>query len=360
MNLRKRIAVFLCLLLTVPAMMQALPQAKLEVQAATTVSVSWQGLSGSGEERDIQISTKTKGFYMGDYLYAYSYGDGYKKYGALSMNSGVKYKSSNTSVAAINSTTGLVTPKKKGSTKITIKFKGVSKTCTLNVVSNLGSGPAEYNKLQKSANALIKGYGKKITTSNRYKVVNLNNVYREERGVVPYISGMSPNYGVESTSAYSDSTWVYANKAKMPALAHAYVISDKVSDYVDSVNPIGTGSAKLFKVSSVTGKGSAITAKVNGKVTVNQIFGIKASVSSIWDTCIANGNTAKFPLYVKDMTTGHKYYAIATATKGKNTLSIKLQSSTLKKNRTYKLLGISSYDIYGDWTNWGKTTFKAK
>ena len=358
MNLRKRIAVFLCLLLTVPAMMQALPQAKLEVQAATTVSLNWQGVSaGSGsEDREIQLSTKTKGFYMGDYLYAYTYGDSYRNYGTLSMNSGVKYSSSNASVAAINSTTGLVTPKKKGSTKITIKFKGATKTCTLKVVSNLGAVSTEYKKLEKSSNALIKGYGKKVTTSNRYKLVNLNNIYKNERSEVSY----NVFFGIESSSEYVNSAWVYTNKAKLPALAHAYAISQKLSTYVSSVNPIGTGGAKVFKVSSITGKGSAITAKISGKVTANQIFGIKAAASSLWDSYIADGKTAKFPLYVKDMTTGHKYYAIATATKGRNTLSIKLQNAKLKKNRTYKLVGIRLYDMSNTWTKSGKTTFKAK
>lgn len=218
MDLKKRIAVFLCLLLTIPAIMGALPQAKLEAQAATTVSVNWQGIStGDNDEAVFEISTKTAGFYMGDYLYAYSYGNNYKNYGSLSMNSGVKYKSSNTSVAAINSTTGLVSPKKSGSTKITISFKGVYNTCTLKVVSNFGSGPAEYNSLKKCANALIKGYGKKITTSSRYKVVNLNNIYEMEQEQASY-SSVSRYFGVESIYQQSGSEWGYTNKAKMPIL----------------------------------------------------------------------------------------------------------------------------------------------
>lgn len=359
MNLRKRIAVFLCLLLTVPAIMGALPQAALEAQAATTTYLSWQGVFYD-DVAEFQMAKSTSGFYVGDYLYGYASGSNYKYYGTISMNSGVKYKSSNPAVAAVNSTTGLVTPKKTGSTKITISFKGASQTCTIKVVSNLGACPStSYKALKSAASALVKGYGKKLTASNRYKVTSLYNRYIDEMEEAPY-SDVNRYYGLEIFTEMSGDNYININKVRIPILAHANAIGDNMEIYFKNVNPIGTGGAKLFKVSSVSGKGSVVNAKLNAKVNADQIFGIKAAVSGIWDTNIASGNTAKFPVYVKDMSTGHRNYGIAIVTKGKNTLSIKLQNSTLKKNRTYKLLGVNTHNLYKDWTNWGKTTFKAK
>lgn len=362
--MKRRISVFLCLLLTVPAILGALPQAELEAQAAMTTYMSWNGLSGGydTEGPEIQVTKATKNLYIGDFLSASVSGDNkYQYYAHLSLNSGVKYKSSVTSVASINASTGLVTPKKAGSTKVTITFKGVSKTCIIKVVSSLGKVPSSYSALKKASNVLIKAYGKKITLSNRYKVVNARNQYLERRNGT-FSGNINTYYGVESISNYDSSSYTYknTNKAYMPELAHAGAINGKIIDYVKSVNPIGTGGAKLFKVSSVSGKGSNVKAKVSGKVTDNQIFGIKASVSTIWDTKIAKGNTAKFPLYLQDVKTGHKYYAIATVSKGKNVMSIKLQNAKLKKNTSYKLVGITQEEIYRDWANWGKTKFKAK
>ena len=329
--LKRRLAVFLCLLLSMPAILGAIPQAGLEVQAATTVNLNWQGVSSGSSTKgpEIQMTKKTKGFYMGDYLYAYSYGNSYKNYGTLYLNSGVKYKSKDTSVASVNASTGLVTPKKPGSTKITITYKNVSKECVIKVVSDLGKISDSYQPLKKASDTLIQAYGKKVTASNRYNLVNARNLYLEAKEHVTDYA-LNHNFGMQST--YDATTYQYKNKAHLPQLAHAYAISETVRKYVESANPIGTGSAKLFK----------------------------ASVSRIWDSKIAKGNTAKFPLYVQDVRTKHRFYAIATATKGKNVLSIKVQNLKLKKKGSYRLVGISHDEIYRDWANQGKTSFQAK
>ncbi|MCI9446363.1 MAG: hypothetical protein HFH36_03010 [Lachnospiraceae bacterium] len=357
--LKRRLAVFLCLFLSMPAILGAIPQAGLEVQAATTVNLNWQGVSSGSSTKgpEIQMTKKTKGFYMGDYLYAYSYGNSYKNYGTLSLNSGVKYKSKDTSVASVNASTGLVTPKKPGSTKITITYKNVSKECVIKVVSDLGKISDSYQPLKKASDTLIQAYGKKVTASNRYNLVNARNLYLEAKEHVTDYA-LNHNFGMQST--YDATTYQYKNKAHLPQLAHAYAISETVRKYVASANPIGTGSAKLFKVTGVRGSGSDVKANVSGKLTDSQIFGIKASVSRIWDSKIAKGNTAKFPLYVQDVHTKHRFYAIATATKGKNVLSIKVQNLKLKKKGSYRLVGISHNEIYRDWANQGKTSFQAK
>lgn len=359
MDLKKRLSVFLCLLLTIPAIMGALPQAKLEVQAASNqISINTRRVTTTSE---IQITTKTKGFYVGDLFSAYAYGSNYKNYGVLSMNSGVTYKSSKPAVASVDKKSGLIKAKKKGNTTITVKFKGASSSLKIKVVSSLGTVPS-YKNLEKAADNLIKAYGKNINNKNRYQVVNAQNLYVEE------YNRISSMYHAGLISSYDAKRQVYVYKVFIPAITHADAVSDTVNDYKNLKNPVGTGQAKLLEVTSVSGKNNMVTAKLSKKVTADQIFGLKAASSKLWDTKIEKGKKAEFPVYIRDAKTGHKYYAIATATEGKNTLSIKLRSQKLKKG-SYKLQGmvyhaeesgISYYSFTGDWTNQGNTTFKVK
>ncbi len=124
-NLKRRICIFLCLLLTLPGILAALPQAELKVQAAGTVYLNWStGIGNSYSTPEFQMTKKTTGFYMGDYIRAAESATGvYKDVGILSLNSGVKYKSSKPSVVDINKSTGLIKAKKNGTANITITFK---------------------------------------------------------------------------------------------------------------------------------------------------------------------------------------------------------------------------------------------
>lgn len=150
-NLKQRICVFLCLLLVLPGILAALPKARLTVQAAGTVSVNWSNNMGafSGTAVEFRMGKNTTGFYMGDYLNGYVSSENGYKISVLSLNSGVTYKSNNTSVVTINKSTGLVTPKKNGTAKVTITFKRASKDCTIQVVSSVGKLSNNYTALKK-------------------------------------------------------------------------------------------------------------------------------------------------------------------------------------------------------------------
>lgn len=311
---------------------------------------------------EIEMTKKTTGFYIGAYLRATKSGDNYKNYGALCLNSGVKYKSDKTSVVDVNKSTGLVKAKKNGTAKITITFKGVSETCIIKVVSKVSKLSGKYNALQKSASALIKTYGKKITSSNRYQVINADYLYNNAYLAAPYTS----NFGVYSglTSVYENGKYTYI--AHIPILAHAAVISDKIDSYATSVNPIGTGNAKIFRLKSISGKGSNATIKLAKNVDEEQMFGLKVAASKFFNSKIVKNNTANFPIYIQDVKTGHIYYGLATAIKGKNTISVKLQSLRLKKGNSYKLVGMRK-ESCDDWPSnqrFGNSkknnTFKAK
>ena len=165
------------------------------------------------------------------------------------------------------------------------------------------------------------------------------------------------------TSSYENGKSTYISH--IPMFAHASVISNAIDSYKSSLNPIGSGNAKIFKLKSVSGKGSNIMIKLAKNVDEAQMFGLKAAASKFFNSKIAKNRTAKFPIYVQDVKTGHSYYGLATATKGKNTISAKLQSLKLKKGSSYKLVGRSG--VCSDWPSnkiFGNTkknnTFKAK
>ena len=358
-NLKRRIC-----LLTLPGILASLPQAELTVQAAGTVYLNWSSSVSINPymNPEFQMTKQTTGFYIGDYLTASESGNGYKNYGALSLNSGVKYKSDKTSVVTINKSTGLVKAKKNGTAKITITFKGVSKTCTIKVVSKISKLSGNYNTLKKSADALIKTYGKKLTSSNRYQAINANYLYINACESAPYTSNFNFYSGLTSSYQNGKSTYI----AHLPMLAHASVISSKIDTYATNLNPIGTGNAKIFRLKSVSGKGSTVTIKLSKNTTEEQMFGLKAAASNFFDSKIDKSNKVKFPIYIQDVKTRHKYYGLATATKGKNIISVKLQSLKLKKGSSYTLIGMkrNSCDNWPSNQKFGNSkknnTFKAK
>ncbi|MEY8235958.1 Ig-like domain-containing protein [Lachnospiraceae bacterium 66-29] len=133
---KRRISVLLCLLLTLPAVVGAFPQAKLEVQAAKIVQ-----LRNIYEGKTYEVARNIKNFYLGDCISVWAGGGDDL---CLSMRSGAKYKSSNPSIVKINASTGLVIPRKEGSAKITATYKGVSITFTIRVVSSFEKDEYDY------------------------------------------------------------------------------------------------------------------------------------------------------------------------------------------------------------------------
>ena len=96
-------------------------------------------------------------------------------------------------------------------------------------------------------------------------------------------------------------------------------------------------------------------------MTADQIYGLQYSES--WSTEIAETTKVEFPIYVQDMSTGHRYYAVATVKKGSDKMTIKTKNLTLKKGRQYRLreVGTVYYDPYKNWLDMSKVSkFKVK
>ena len=142
---------------------------------------------------------------------------------------------------------------------------------------------------------------------------------------------------------------------------HASVLNNNLERYAEKLNPLSTTSAKTFNIQKLSGKGNTVTATLKSKVTADQIYGLQYSES--WSTEIAETTKVEFPIYVQDMSTGHRYYAVATVKKGSDKMTIKTKNLTLKKGRQYRLreVGTVYYDLYKNWLEMSKVSkFKAK
>lgn len=330
--LKKRLAVFLCMLVAFTAIFVAAPQEN--VQAATTVSFIWRYGSSNG----VQVAKGASNFYIGDYVSAYSYGSAYQSYGYLSLNKGVTYTSSNSSVLTVNKTTGKAIAKKTGTATVTVKFKSATTTMKFQVVSKVNYTSTNLAASKKVATTFVKAYGTGITTKNRYSVLSAYKAYNTIGG-----SGMSYIYqNNTSQSVIYDTT-----------VGHAYALADAVRSYGEEKSPFSTSQGKYFAVKSVTGTKKTVTVTLKSSVTADQIFGIQYAAS--WDTKVASAKKVSFPIYVVTPSNGHRYYAEATATQGSKKLTIQTRNLTLKKGTTYSL-----YCPNYAWLEKVNTNFKAK
>lgn len=315
------------------------------VQAATTVYFNWRAGGYTDDSRLVQVEKGAADFYIGDYVNANLSGDSYKACGYLSNCSGVTYSSSNKTVADVNSSTGKVTAKKAGTATITVKFKGATTKCKVQVVSSLKSvRPYDYDQMKSMAAAVIKAYGKGITTKNRYSVLSAVELY--EANVYTYSAGY--------TSAYTNGKSISC--IYLPAAGHAYALADKLEEYGDARNPFGTDHSKVFTVSSISGKNKTVTVKLSGKVTAEQIFGALYATSR--DTKVSSAKTVEFPICVMDQKTKHRYYAEAVIKQGSNVMTITTRTLQMKKGTSYQLKAYGSAST--DWLVNGKISFKAK
>ncbi|MGN0140617.1 MAG: Ig-like domain-containing protein [Roseburia sp.] len=341
---KKRLSIFLCILVAFTTVCFAAPQ---EAKAASNVSLG--GVVNASYIKEVQVYKGAQNLYAGDFITAYV-SSPYKEYGYLSMNSGVTYKSSDKSVATIDSKTGKITTKKNGTTTITVTFKGASGKFKLRVVSKNSIKKAigsyylsSLSERESCAKAFLDTTGNitGITSANRYKVLTAYTSYDYK-----YYNGISSSY---DSSSGKSIYYIYC-----PGESHAYAICTLLSNYAYTRSPFTTSSSKCFRVNSISGKGNSnkITVTLKDKVTEDQIFG--GNYLLHFDSEIKKSNKYSFPITVENTKNKYKYYAVATVTKGSNKMTIETRSLKLKKGTTYKLVAQS-----GDWLRYVKNTFKA-
>lgn len=338
--LKKRLAVFLCMVIAFTTIFVVVPQ---ETVQAATVTLKWAGSSAAV----VQVEKGASDLYIGDYINAYE-----KKtdapYGPLSFNSGVKYTSSNKTVATVHSTTGKLTAKKTGTTTIKAKFKGATISVKIKVVSSLEAlrDSDYYRKWEEAAaSKFVKSVGNAgVTTKNRYSALTAYVQYKK--------SGF---YKIDGCR-YSKSGGKSICSIYMPICGRAYAIWQQIELYGKTRNPYGTVSSKWFSVKSVSGSGQTITINLKKAVTAEQIYG--ANFDNIYYRRTEKTNAKKVTREVRICQGSSEYCTgIATIKQGSKKITVKLSGAKLKKGKEYYVVDPNSK---GYWLHWSWSEFTAK
>lgn len=350
--LKRRIAVFLCMVLVFCTAFVAVPTEKAQ---AGDGSIEWiykdefdsfhgyGWYSSDGYHQYIyEVELGEKNFYVGDYI-AERKNSYHNNSDRLIYHSGVVYRSDNSSVAAVNASTGEVTAKKVGSAGISVTYRGKTATCTIKVVpaASLASyRPAseyEYMQLQTGAKNMIKLFGGgKITAKNRYAILKEINRYMPSWS----LSGM------KWEEYYNASGKFFTLHVYSPSAVHAFLLYENACQYAKQRNPFSTESSKTFKVKEISGKDRDVTVTLTKPVDADQMFGMQyaLSIKEPFDR-----KSLKFPVYLLDLESGKSQSASAVVQKGSKTMAITLRSGKLKKGKTYLLVfykeNLKSYDF---------------
>lgn len=350
-NMKKRLAVFLCILFILPSILSVLPKTSVEVQAGNRYSaIALAGLftSAMGGKPPIIWVEEGQEFYIGDYVQLYS-NDKYYTHllGTASMLK-ASYSSSQKSVAEVNGK-GLLKTKSEGSSMVKVKYK----TCTVTFdlrVEKKGSlkHKASDAKLAEAADIIDKAIPSKVTASNVFDLIKKLKAYQAVRDEV----------SSESLSTGSNGVGVLV----VPQTGRFNTFSTMLSVYAEKNSPLTTTSAKVLKIRSVKARAKTVTVKLKKAPTTEQFLSMKmyyAIYSTLEKKNIsAAKNKVYFPITIIPEK-GMYISGLACMTKGSKTITItprqdrngKLVNMKLKKG-TYRI------GMKYDWTKGKK--FKVK
>lgn len=335
-QMKKRLALFLCLLMTVPTILGCLPMASLKADAASVPTSTYIGwnipyvYNPAGTSFEVEANKQV----LVGRLVRYQISGGTYKSGYLSQVKGVTYKSSNTAVASFDSK-GKLTTKKAGTTNVTVTYKGKLLTCSVKVVkagTHKASG-SKYMKVKDLAQKLS-SYTK-VTADNRYKISELQGQLMHAQ------ENLVSAAGFKMEKAKGNSYFSNTNKLILPELLEydTELINSKIQEYTAKDNPVGTVASKCFKIKSISAKKNSrsFTITLKSKANATQIFKIKKYYSS--DKVIKNDKRAVFPIYLKDTNTGYTYYGRAVATEKSNKITVSMDYHKLKAGTKYAVIG---------------------
>lgn len=345
MNLKKRIAVCLCLLLVMPALLESLPALTLQANAAgetyVGASLPWDSYirdndtNGASNSLILEVGQEVD---FSPYFYYYNTSDYVTHY--LDTVTGESYKSSNTSVVSVTKS-GVVNAKKKGTAKITLKYKGHTIKANIKVVSKKYTKGKEVKELNSAMTSLWNSYGnKEITTKNvvsiynkvcdlRSKAMKCNAVLGLENYSYPAV--FEPFVYLSADNSYRV-LFNYGNYSKINRRLTAFALNKNNSI-------VATVSTKNLTAKTIKTSNKTITVNLNKAVTkqhiasVNLFFGkfdnkISASTSLKLNYGIYQGKNLKFYNYFSDK----KPVAEGTITlkPGTKKLTIKLKKKLAK------------------------------
>ncbi|MCI5856367.1 MAG: Ig-like domain-containing protein [Agathobacter sp.] len=361
--MKRRIAIFLCMLMAFTTVTAFAPLTQETVQAKTKWDYTFWGsyafneyttkLSDANEY--LVVSKDVKDLSLSNILHGYAYSENGE---SLSYNgnnlTGVKYESKNPDIVSIDAKTGKITAKKTGTALIKATWKGKKLYGAIKVVkaSEMKKHQKENKKLISLCKKINKAYDGKVTAKNATKLIKLFKQAYDEN----YFEFVESVYNDESEGIYSIDYYVYSVDAYK-----TMKVQSEFYEYTDSVSPFSTTSSNCFKIASLSGKGKNITATLSKKVSQNQLTA--AQFSSYWmDESVLGKSSYSFDIYVRNTKTDDVMHAKATIKKDSKDMKIVCDES-LKKGTKYELIVLEWYDEWYESLNWihtGTSTFTAK
>ncbi|MBQ8528035.1 MAG: hypothetical protein IJ429_06130 [Lachnospiraceae bacterium] len=347
-----RLAVFLCIMMVFPSIVSVLPMTAQEVSAASNVSVYWTYQFTLTAMETIQIEKGEK-FNIGDYAYYY---DGTVSK-TVSQVSKASYSSSKKSVLSVDSK-GNVKAKKTGKATITIKCKGIKIKKTFQVVkAGTFKDTKVVTNVRKKAEKLKKNMPSKITVSNGYKYLKMENEFSD------YVAKNSTKINqagflCEKQSFGNYTSYPITNKLAVPQAGRFLALNQLLYSYADKNSPTSTRSSKQLKISSVSATTKSITIKTKQKITDAHI--LAENINSSFLNTTPSKKSAKAYVYIYDKKADQWYTGTATLKKGSKTITVKnfvhsYYDSDAKKyvSKTVKLKKNHTYTIGAKGVHWG-------
>lgn len=339
-NFKKRLAVFLSILMVLPGILSVLPMTAQEVQAGN-VYMSWEFSSGqiySNDKPTISVEAGQK-FYIGDYVYVSD--DTNYETGSASMVK-ASYRSSKPSIASVNSK-GYVTTKKTGKSTITVKFKGETIKCVLKVVKKGSFGNKQAAKaLRKEVSKLEAKIPSKLTGKNGFAL-------KAQRKAYSSVVESWEDTTISGAITYDGFLKRETGKLIVPQAGRFHTADRMLWNFANKNNPTSTRSAKVFQIASASASAATSQIKVTFKkaVTADQILALQIYESS---TNEKNGkSTGSAYVSIYDVKGKKWVYGIMDVKKGSKTGVIKniefydvnagggMRKLKLKKGCTYEL-----------------------
>ena len=342
-NMKKRMAIFLSIMLVLPTIIMALPMASTEVSAAssyvlvenTLASNPYTGVKGVDEVK-IEVGTKLN---FGDYVNVTIVKSRIETR-KLATDVKAKYKSSKKSVASVSSK-GVVTAKKTGTAKITVSYQGKKVEQKFKVVKKgtLKSTP-KLDGLKKKALAIKNNMPSKVTAKNAIKVYKLVKDYEN------YVSENEANvskYGFATKTnkhTYGNMTYITYEPTEgliVPEATYYCKMARKLSEFLNANRPTGSSpSAKMLVIKSASKKKDGIAVKFTKKVSQEQVLSAKLSDSSFGSRETSSTTKAYASVEVFD-TKDKKYYSgRMEIKKGSNKGTITLYKYDFEKRKYVK------------------------
>lgn len=254
----------LTLLLVVFCMGMTVPAATVPAAKRAYESIGW--FSNNKKNCTMEIEA---GQTINILNYFYLLGTDSMEYDGISEKKAITCTSSNKKVATVGKKTGILKTKKKGTAKITLKFRGKKYVCTLKVKKKGSLIKGNFKKLFKQYQVIKKYKNSKITASNFSKIAKAVQKY----SALMEKCNLDPVYGV-----------TYNNRSRIYFYQDVNIdeLSSKVLDFAD---------AKMKNAFTIT----KITVNSASKMTLTLSKAVTALQIDILDYMNMSNFTEKLP-----------------------------------------------------------------